>query len=230
MKKLWMILLAAVVMAAPAMAQKGCSLDAALGLLDRTSEGFKTVRTNFEWDQYQAVVAEHDLNRGTMYFRRVGSNVEVAADVEAPVYEKKTNKLLSWEPQKKMLFKDGLLQILFRRTGQITTKDARKDQANFESFLALGFGGRGRDLPGKFTLHCASNETVMGVATYKLELVPKNNEARRMFPLITLWINQQTGMSVQQKLDQGEGDYRLAKYTHIEVNQALPSDAFVLKK
>ena len=230
MRKFCMVLLAATVMATPAMAQKGCSLDTALALLDRSSEGFKSVKTTFEWDQYQAVVAEHDLNRGTMYFLRVGPNVEVAADVEAPVYEKKTNKLLTWEPQKKMLFKDGLLQILFRRTGQITTKDARKDQANFENFLALGFGGRGHDLPKNFTVRCAGTETAMGVPTYKLELVPKTQQARNMFPLITLWINQQTGMSVQQKLDQGEGDYRLAKYANIELNKPLPADAFVLKK
>jgi hypothetical protein len=37
-------------------------------------------------------------------------------------------------------------------------------------------------------------------------------------------------MSVQQKLDQGEGDYRLAKYTKIEINPQLPGDAFNLKK
>ena len=38
-------------------------------------------------------------------------------------------------------------------------------------------------------------------------------------------------MSEQQKLDQGEGDFRLAKYTNIEVNpQKLPDDAFRLKK
>jgi len=230
MRKFWMMLLVAVVMASPAVAQKGCSLDAALALLDHSSEGFKSVQTDFEWDQYQAVVAEHDLNRGVMYFRRAGANVEVAADVKAPIYEKKTNKLLSWEPQKKMVFKDGMLQILFRRSGQITTKDARKDQTNFENFLALGFGGRGHDLPKNFTVRCAGTETAMGVSTYKLELVPKTPQARNMFPLITLWINQHTGMSVQQKLDQGEGDYRLAKYTNIELNKALPADAFALKK
>ena len=81
------------------------------------------------------------------------------------------------------------LQILFRRSGQITTKDARKDQTNFENFLALGFGGRGHDLPKNFTVRCAGTETAMGVSTYKLELVPKTPQARNMFPLITLWIN-----------------------------------------
>lgn len=218
MKKLWIILLAAVVMAAPAMAQKGCSLDAAISLLDRTSVGFKSVQTDFEWDQFQKVVEEHDLQKGVMYFRRSGTSVDVAADIRQPA------------PGKKLLLKDGALQVFTRKTQQVTNYDARKNQQNFESFLALGFGGRGHDLPKNFDVRCVGTENAMGVATYRLELVPKNNEARRMFPLITLWINQQTGMSVQQKLDQGEGDYRLAKYTHIEVNQALPPDAFVLKK
>ncbi len=57
-----------------------------------------------------------------------------------------------------------------------------------------------------------------GVATYKLELTPKSQKVRNMFRLITLWIDQRPGMSVQQKARQGEDDYRLAKFTNIEIN------------
>jgi outer membrane lipoprotein-sorting protein len=122
------------------------------------------------------------------------------------------------------------LQVYNRKTGQVTPYDARKNRESFESFLALGFGGRGHDLAKSFDVRYAGSEQAMGVLTYKLELVPKAQEARRMFPLITLWIDQKTGMSVQQKLDQGEGDYRVAKYTNVQVNQPLPGDAFSLKK
>jgi outer membrane lipoprotein-sorting protein len=99
-----------------------------------------------------------------------------------------------------------------------------------ESFLALGFGGRGHDLLKSFDVHYAGVETVGGVAAYKLELTPKSEQVRHMFPLITLWIDQKKGVSVQQKLDQGEGDYRLAMFTNIQINpRKLPDDAFKLK-
>jgi len=194
------------------------NLEQVLNLLDQKSVGFKTVRADFEWDQFQMVVNEHETDKGVMYFKRQGSNIDVAADILTP------------GRSKKLVLKDGELQVYNRKTGQVTPYDARKNRESLESFLALGFGGRGHDLAKSFDVRYAGSEQAMGVLTYKLELVPKAQEARRMFPLITLWIDQKTGMSVQQKLDQGEGDYRVAKYTNVQVNQPLPGDAFSLKK
>ena len=220
MRKLALVISVAALLAASAFGQsKQGGLEQVLALLDKASTGFKAVQTDFEWDQYQKVVDEHDVQKGVMYFKRSGANVDVAADIKSPA------------PGKKLLLRDGELQVYSRKTGQITPYDTRKNRQNFESFLALGFGGRGQDLKKNFEVRYLGPETLGGKATYKLELTPKTEQARHMFPLITLWINQQTGMSEQQKLDQGEGDFRLAKYTNIEVNpQKLPDDAFRLKK
>jgi outer membrane lipoprotein-sorting protein len=218
MKKL--ILMAAVValLAASASAQgKQADLERVLALLDKTSETFKSLQTDFSWDQYQKVVDEHDTQSGVMYFKRNGATVDVAAVIKKPI-------------AKKLLFKAGDLQVYIPKTGQTTHYDTRKNRQTAESFLALGFGGRGSDLTKNFEVRYAGTEPVGGKSTYKLELTPISADARRMFPLITLWINQQTGMSEQQKLDQGEGDYRLARYTSIQINpKALPPDAFDLK-
>jgi outer membrane lipoprotein-sorting protein len=219
MRKLLLAVAMAALMAASAFGQgKSDSLETVLNLLDRSSVGFKTLRANFEWDQYQKVVDEHERDNGVMYFKRTGNNVDVGADIQTRGHEKK------------MVLKDGDLQVLLRKTGQVTSYDTRKKRESFESFLALGFGARGHDLPRNFDLRYAGAETVVGVPTYKLELVPKSQQVRQMFPRITLWIDQKTGMSVQQKLDQGEGDYRLAQYRNIEINAPLPGDAFNVKK
>jgi|GEM_PF-360781 outer membrane lipoprotein-sorting protein len=194
------------------------NLEQVLSLLDRVSAGFKTVQTDFEWDQYQKVVDEHDIQKGVMYFKRSGANVDVAADIKSPV-------------GKKILLKGGDLQIFVRKTGQVTHYDPGKNRQDFESFLALGFGGKGHDLTKNFDIRYVGTENIGGESTYKIELTPKTQKVRGMVGLITLWINQKTGMSVQQRLDQGEGDYRLAKYTNIDVNhpQKMPDDAFKLK-
>jgi hypothetical protein len=131
---------------------------------------------------------------------------------------------------KKLVFRNGEVQVYTFKTGEIERHDAGKNRKSFESFLALGFGGRGSDLKKNFDIRYAGTETVNGKSTYKLELTPKTQEVKSMFPHITLWINQQTGMSEQQFLDQGEGDYRRAIYTNISVNPpTLPPSAFDLK-
>jgi hypothetical protein len=193
------------------------NVEGVLAFLDETSKTFKQVQTDFEWDQYQKVVDEHDIQKGVMYFKRTGPNVDVAAVITEPV-------------AKKLVFKNGEVQIYTFKTGEIERHDAGKNRKSFESFLALGFGGRGSDLQKNFEIRYAGTETINGKPTYKLELTPKTQEVKNMFPRITLWINQQTGMSEQQKLDQGEGDYRLAKYFSIVVNPpTLPPSAFDLK-
>ncbi len=55
-----------------------------LNLLDKTSASFRSVQTDFDWDQYQKVVDEHDIQKGVMYFRRSGAEVDVAADIQEP--------------------------------------------------------------------------------------------------------------------------------------------------
>ena len=68
------------------------------------------------WDQYQKVVDEHDIQKGVMYFKRSGANVDVAADITYPA------------PGKKLLLKNGEVQVYVRKTDQTTHYDARKNR------------------------------------------------------------------------------------------------------
>ena len=44
-----------------------------------------------------------------------------------------------------------------------------------------------------------------------------------------LWIDPARGVSIQQQFFDPSGDYRLAKYTEIELNQKIPDAVFKLK-
>lgn len=207
----------AALLAASALGQnRQGNLEDVLNLLDKSSASFKSVQTDFVWDQYEKVVDEHDIQKGVMYFRRTGSTVEMAADIREPA-------------PKFVLFTGNKLQVYQPRIDQVTTYEAGKNREDFEAYLVLGFGGRGHDLPKNFDVRYAGIEDVDGKPTYKLELVPKALKVRNMFSLIALWIDPQTGMSVQQKFQESGGDYRLAKYTSIQINRPLPSDTFKLK-
>jgi outer membrane lipoprotein-sorting protein len=219
MKKLILLVAVALLWAAPILAQAPqADLQKVLALLDKTSASFKSVQSNFTWDQYQSVVEEHDIQSGDVYFRRSGANTEVAADIQQPDH-------------KKLLYTGGAVKLYSYKTRETTTQDAAKHRQEVEDFLALGFGGSGRDLAAHFDLRYLGAENLDGRDTYKLELTPKSPQVKNMFKLITLWIDQQTGMSLQQKALQGASDYRLAKYpfASMKINQPLPGDAFKLK-
>ena len=183
--------------------------------MDRAASDMKTVQTDFVWDQYTAVVKEHDFQDGTMYFRRNGNNVEMAATITKPEI-------------KHILFTNGVVQIYEPKIEQVTKYNAGKNRDTFESFLVLGFGGRGHDLEKSFDVKYGGPETVSGVATQKLVLTPKSEKIRDMFQTITLWIDPARGISVQQKFESSSGDYRLATYKNIKIKGKLPDDIFKL--
>src|SRR5260221_6215633 len=53
-------------------ANGGLSLDAVIKRMDETAASFKSAQADFEWEQYQKVVDETDVQKGVVYFRRAG--------------------------------------------------------------------------------------------------------------------------------------------------------------
>ncbi len=216
MRKTFILAVLVAIASAISSAQANPQLESTLSAMDKAAANFKTVETGFVWDQYSKVVNDHDLQEGTMYFRRNGKNVEMAADVTKP-------------DAKYILFANGTVQVYQPKIEQVTKYDAGKNRDAFESFLVLGFGGRGHDLSKQFEVKYGGPETVNGVATQKLLLTPKSERVKGMFQTITLWIDPSRGVGVQQKFDSSDGDYRLATYKNIKINEKLPGDVFKLK-
>lgn len=213
-------LIAALLLSTAALSQQSSQsnpqLEKVLDQMDKTAAAFHTTQSDFEWDQYQKVVEETDVQKGKVYFRRSGDETQMAADIA--------------EPDKKyVLFADAKVQIYQPRIDQITVYNAGKNRAEFESFLVLGFGGSGHDLLKSFDVTYLGNEKVADMDTAKLELIPKSPKIRNTFAKIVLWIDPARGVSVQQQLFEPSGDYRLAKYSSIELNQKISDSVFKLK-
>jgi outer membrane lipoprotein-sorting protein len=206
----------ALVVLGVALAAHAQNLEAVLNSMDKAAGDFKTAQTEFVWDQFEKVVGEHDYQKGTMYFRRQGDDVQMAADITSP-------------DKKYVLFTGGMVSVYVPKAGQVTEYDARKNKADFETFLVLGFGGRGHDLAKSFDVKYSGMEQVQGVNAAKLDLTPKSQKVANMFQTITLWIDPARGVSVQQLFTEKSGDYRLAKYSNIQPNPKLSNDVFKLK-
>jgi outer membrane lipoprotein-sorting protein len=193
-------------------------LQRVIAQMDRTAANFHTTQAKFVWTQYTAVVNDMtDTQKGMVYFRRVGQRVEMAADINDP------------PPPKYVLFTGSKVEVYQPKIDQVTQYDTGKDRAVFESFLVLGFGGSGQDMLKSFEVKCIGGENVEGVDTAKLELVPKSEKARNTFNRIWLWIDPARGVSVRQQLFAPDGDYRLADYSGIKLNEKISDNVFRLK-
>ena len=199
-----------------ALAESGGELEHVLKQMDEAAARFRTTQASFTWTQYNKVVDEvTDTQKGKIYFRRSGKEIQMAADITQP-------------NAKQVIFADGKIQIL-QPGGQVDVYDASAHREEFESFLVLGFGGGGHDMLKAFDVEYVGDEKIDGVNAAKLDLIPKSEKVKQNFAHILLWIDPQRGLSVQQQLFEPNGDNRLAKYFDIQVNQKISDNVFKLK-
>jgi len=203
--------------AANSHASSGSSLENVLTQMDSAAAQFRNAQADFVWDQYQKVVNETDTQKGKVYYRRTGKGeTQMSANIQSP-------------DEKYVLFADGKVRLYQPKIEQVNEYDAGKNRDQFQSFLVLGFGGRGHDLLKQFDVKLDGNEEVDGIKTAKLELLPKAPNVRNMFNPIVIWIDPARGISLKQQFFEPSGDYRIAHYTNIKLNTKVPDDVFKLR-
>ncbi len=162
------------------------SLDSVLKKMDAVSANFHTTQAEFEWDIYQKVIDEvDDVETGTIYYRHNGKDVEMMAQVKQAGSSKSS---LKPEP-KFVLLSGGKVRLYQPKLDQVTEIDLGKNQSDYQSYLVLGFGGSGQDLQKTFDVTYVGPETVAGVSTAKLQLIPKSEKIKNTYSQIFLWID-----------------------------------------
>ncbi len=183
--------------------------------MDKKSSSFRDAQADFQADQYQKVVDETDVQKGQIFFKRSGDDMDAALKISSPA-------------TRFVVFRRGKIRIYDPRIDQVTERDESKNKSDVEAFMSLGFGGRGHDLQKAYDVKLAGWETVDGVKTAKLELVAKSERFRGMYSKIVLWIDPDRDVSLKQQFFEPSDDYRLAHYTNIKLNTKFSDDVFKL--
>jgi outer membrane lipoprotein-sorting protein len=202
------------------------ALDAVLKKMDAVAANFTTARADFQWETYQKVIDEVvDDQTGVIYYRKSNKQIEMMAEVKRAGSSASSMK----DEPKFVLLSGGKVRLYQPKTDQVTEFDLGKNQSEFESYIVLGFGASGQDLQKNFDVTYEGPETIEGVKTAKLQLIPKSQKVKNTYSQIFLWIDLDRGVSVQQQLFQPQGDYRLAKYSQIKLHEKIGDDVFKLK-
>ena len=193
---------------------QNADLQKVLSQMDAASAHFQSAQADFTADTYTAVVQSHDIQKGTITFRRAGGATQMIMHV----------KIDNGEPSlKDVLYKNGELDYYQPTVKQETILKAG---SNYERYFTLGFGGSGKDLAANWNIKYLGTETVDGVETAKLDLTPKAPSDQ--FTHITVWIDAKRGVSLKQQVFQDSGDWRTAAYSNIRLND-VPASAFTLE-
>lgn len=202
------------------------NLESVLQKMDAVAASFRSAQAEFEWDNYQKVIDEIvDVQKGTIYYRRSGKEIEMIANVKTAGASASS---LKPEP-KYVLFSEGKVRMYEPKIDRVTVYDLGKEKADLESYVVLGFGGSGQDLQKAFDVTYQGMEEVNGVNVAKLQLIPKSERVKKTYNRMILWIDPDKGVSVQQEFFTPQGDYKLCKYSSIKMNEKISDDVFKLK-
>ena len=191
-----------------------------LSQLNTAATKFVSAQADFDWDQFQSVVQDHDVQTGTIYFEHKKGVTRMAANLK-----QENGK----DAPKTVVYDGGQVQYYEPTIKQLTLMQAGANQSQWESFLTLGFGGSGSLLEANWKVSLLGTETMNGVSVAKLDLVPLQQKVLDMFTHVTIWVDPTRSISYKQVFYQPSGDLRTAVYKNIRYNAPIPANTFIIQ-
>jgi hypothetical protein len=154
-------------MAAPA-APNEKEKDKVLRHLDEAAKNFRSTSADFEFDAVETdPVPDKDVQKGTVYYERKAGAFQMAAHI---------SEFNSKPAPKVYVYSGGVVKLYEPLIDQVTTLTKA---GQYESWFMLGFGASGKDLEQKWEIKYLGPETLDGVKTEMLEMVPKDPAIRK---------------------------------------------------
>jgi len=195
-----------------AVAQNG-NLTAVLAQMDASSKSFHSAQASVKREQYDRLVHDTTTETGEMYFQRTGSAIQMGAKFDPP-----SAQIVE--------YRNGTLRLYSPDNNHLETRSASgADQARFQTYLTLGFGGSGADLKSAWEITDQGSDTMDGARVEKLDLVSKDPGVKANFAHITLWIDPARDISLKQQFFDPGGNTNTVTYSNLRYNQPIKDSA-----
>jgi outer membrane lipoprotein-sorting protein len=100
---------------------------------------------------------------------------------------------------------------------ELRTFDIKKYSSAIRDGLMLGFGKSGKDVRNEYEVKAAVPEMIGSRRTTRIELIPKEKNARDFAEKIELWIPEGEANPIQSKTTEPSGDYEMFEYSNVKL-------------
>ncbi len=211
----WMAAAAALT-AWPAAAQTPVALEDVLARMAEAGGRLTTLEARVDRDTVNALVDDHSLDSGRVYFEAGAGNSRIRVEITEPDYARQS-----------VLVADGRIDVYNPRTRQVS-RGTLEGPTDMAQFLVVGFGPGNAALETNFEITLVGDESLDGVPTTVLDLVPRSDQVRGNVSKIRLWVDHDRWAPVRQRLEQPSLNYQVVDYSDIEINGGLGGDVFDL--
>lgn len=187
-----------------------------LAHMDDAARNLRTVSTKLAYTTVTVLVNDRSTQYGELYYRKQRRGLEVLVHFFRP------------EP-KQILFKGSKAEIYYPRTNQIQEYNLAHRTDLLQQFLLLGFGTEIGRLKASYNIQYLGEQELGSSKLPALQLTPTNPDVLRQLAHVELWVSPETWLPVQQKFFEPGGDYLIAHYSDMKINQDLGSSVFKIK-
>jgi outer membrane lipoprotein-sorting protein len=120
---------------------------------------------------------------------------------------------------RKMRISGTQVQIYHPKANSVDIYDTQKYTKSADSLIMVGFGTSKADLLKDYDVALGGSETVLNTKATRIELMPKSEQRKKLLTKIQLWIPENKGNPIQEKILTGkEGkDYTLLQFSNEQI-------------
>ncbi|MGA3189907.1 MAG: hypothetical protein ABSF22_22610 [Bryobacteraceae bacterium] len=194
------------------------SLDAVLTRMDQAAKTFHSLSADVRRTDYSSLFSETKGEDGKFKMMKRGKTVILLAEFIG-------------QDARTIGIAGTTVQIYHPKANSVDEYDTRKYSKSADLLILVGFGTSRADLEKKYTISLGASETIGNTKTTRIDLLPKSKEEKNFFNMIQLWIPEDKGNPIQEKILSGKEskDYNLLAYSNMKINPDLPESAFELK-
>jgi len=195
------------------------TVDSVLAQMEKSNTSYPYIQAKIETKTYTSFVASFDNPKiGKVWISRTGTAPrQIKIDYDKPVKEQyliDKGKFTKYDPT----HKNGTVFSF-----------SKEDQAEGECIL-LGLCQSSARIKQNYTISLANPETIGGVKTTVVELVPKEAKRAANIKSIRLWLDSSKWYPIQTRVYTPNGNYRNSLFTDIAVStKSFPTSVFDLK-
>jgi len=186
--------------------------------MDKTARELKSVSAGINRDVHTTIIDDDEIDVGTIRLKR-----EKSGD---------TSMLIDFtgKAAKSVSLDGSTVSIYYPKSKTVDIFEVGEKKKAVEQFLLLGFGATSTEMQQSYTVNWAGVETMDGQQTGHLKLTPKAPDVSQQVSSAELWISENNGLPVQQKIIfKSSGDYWIVKYSSLKLNPPLSDDSLKLK-
>jgi outer membrane lipoprotein-sorting protein len=188
------------------------SLEEVLTRMDRTAKDFTSFSANWTHLDYQKILDDSTTTKSSVRMQRTKDGL--------------TGVIVD-EDGRTVYFEGRTAQIYTPKANNVDIYDLGKQANQLQQIILLGFGTRRADMEKTYSVMLGGPETVAGTHATRLDLTPKSKDLKNNVTLIQLWIPENEGYPIQEKILKPSQDYTLVTYSGMKM-PALPNTSFKL--